>query len=50
MRLAPDQGGEIIGTIASGTNVTAIGYTDRWYKIEYDGMTGYVNKNLFSAE
>ena len=50
MRQTPAQDGEIINTIASGTNVTAVGYTDRWYKIEYDGVTGYVNKNLFAAE
>lgn len=50
MRQAPAQDGEIINTIASGTNVTAIGYTDRWYKIEYNGTIGYVNKNLFTAE
>lgn len=50
MRQTPAQDGEIINTIASGTNVTAIGYTDRWYKVEYDGAVGYVNKNLFAAE
>lgn len=50
MRLEPSQDGEIINTIASGTNVTAIGYTDRWYKVDYNGTVGYVNKNLFAAE
>lgn len=50
MRQTPSQDGEIIQTIASGTSVTAVGYTDRWYKIEYDGNVGYVNKNLFSAD
>ncbi len=50
MRAEPSQDGEIIGTIASETQVTAIGYTDRWYKISYNGAVGYVNKNLFSAE
>ncbi|MCD7765189.1 MAG: SH3 domain-containing protein [Lachnospiraceae bacterium] len=50
MRSEPSQDGEIIGTIASGTQVTAVGYTDRWYKISYNGTVGYVNKNLFSAE
>ena len=50
MRQTPAQDGEILNTIASGTNVKAIGYTDRWYKVEYDGAVGYVNKNLFAAE
>ncbi len=50
MRQTPSQDGEIINTIASGTNVTAVGYTDRWYKIDYNGTIGYVNKNLFAAE
>ena len=50
MRSTPSQDGEIIQTIASGTTLTAVGYTDRWYKVEYDGTVGYVNQNLFSAE
>ncbi len=50
MRQTPSQDGAIIDTIASGTNVTAVGYTDRWYKIEYNGTVGYVNKNLFATE
>lgn len=50
LRSTPTQDGEILGTIASGSNVTAIGYTDRWYKVEADGVVGYVNKNLFAAE
>ena len=50
MRSTPAQDGEIINTIASGTSVTAIGYTDRWYKVEYNGTVGYVNQNLFTAE
>ncbi len=47
VRVTPSQDGSIIDTIASGTIVTALGETDRWYKVEYDGTVGYVNKNLF---
>ena len=47
IRSTPAQDGEIVGTIESGTKVTALGETDRWYKIEYNGTVGYVNKNLF---
>lgn len=50
LRTTPAQDGEIIATIASGTNVTALGETDRWYKVDYDGTVGYVNKNLFAAQ
>lgn len=50
VRSTPAQDGEIIQTIASGTSVTAIGYTDRWYKVDYNGTVGYVNKNLFATE
>jgi uncharacterized protein YgiM (DUF1202 family) len=50
VRQAPSSDGEIINTIASGTVVTVTGYTDRWYKIEYDGTVGYVNQNLFATE
>lgn len=47
IRSTPAQDGEIVGTIASNTIVTALGETDRWYKVEYNGTVGYVNKNLF---
>ena len=46
VRSVPSEEGSILNTIGSGTTVTAVGETDRWYKIEYDGITGYVNKNL----
>ncbi|MDO4298334.1 MAG: SH3 domain-containing protein [Lachnospiraceae bacterium] len=50
LRAKPSQDGEIIQTIASGSGLTAVGYTDRWYKVESNGTVGYVNKNLFSTE
>lgn len=50
LRSTPAQDGDIIQTVASGTSVKAVGETDRWYKVEVDGTTGYVNKNLFSTE
>lgn len=50
VRQTPAADGEIINTISTGTIVKVIGYTDRWYKIEHDGMTGYVNQNLFAVE
>lgn len=47
LREKPTQDGEIINTIASNTTVTVMGYTAKWYKVRYDSMIGYVNKNLF---
>ena len=48
IRQTPSQDGEIIGVVVSGTSVTALGATDRWYKIDYNGTVGYVNRNLFA--
>lgn len=50
VRQTPAADGEIISVVSSGTVVKVVGYTDRWYKIEYDGVVGYVNQNLFAAE
>ncbi len=50
LRATPAQDGEIIQTIASGTGLKALGYTDRWYKVDLNGTIGYVNRNLFSDE
>lgn len=50
LRSAPAQDSEIIKTVPSGSQLTAIGYTDKWYKVDMDGTIGYVNMNLFSAE
>ena len=50
VRKTPSQDGEIIQTIGSGDTVTALGETDRWYKVDINGTIGYVNKNLFNAQ
>lgn len=47
VRETPSSDGQIMGVVSSGTVVKVVGYTDRWYKIEYDGTYGYANKNLF---
>ena len=49
LRQVPSQDGDIIAVVASGTSVTALGSTDRWYKVDYNGTVGYVNRNLFTA-
>lgn len=46
LRSAPSSDAGIIGTIPTDTVVTALGSTDEWYKVEFDGTVGYVNRNL----
>ncbi len=50
LRAEPAQDSEIIKTVPSGSQLTAVGYTDKWYKVDMDGTIGYVNMNLFSTE
>ncbi len=42
---ASDQG-NIIGTVAEGSVITAVGESDNWYRVDVDGTVGYVSKNL----
>ena len=46
VRSVPDEDGNILTTISSETHVTAVGETDNWYKVEYEGVIGYISKNL----
>ena len=46
IRSIPSEDGTVVTTISNGTHITALGETERWYKIEYDGVVGFVNKNL----
>ncbi|MCD8396266.1 MAG: SH3 domain-containing protein [Lachnospiraceae bacterium] len=50
MRDKPAIDGEIIKTIPAETIVTVIGYTERWYLVEYDGLTGYVKKDSYTED
>ncbi len=38
--------GDVVGTVEAGTVVSVIGEADGWYQIDYNGLQGYVNKNL----
>ena len=40
------ENGSVLTALTSGTSVTALGETNRWYKIEYDGTVGFINKNM----
>jgi len=46
LRSLPGENGEVLGTVLTGTTVTALGETDRWYEVDYNGTVGFVNKNL----
>ena len=37
---------DVIGVLNAGSTVTAIGESDSWYQIDFNGSVGYVNKNL----
>jgi cell wall-associated NlpC family hydrolase len=46
MRSAPSTSGDILGTYQSGTSVSVIGINNGWYKVKYDGKTGYIRSDL----
>ena len=41
-------GDNIIGSIPEGVSCTVYGENDRWYKISYEDVIGYVGKNLLN--
>ena len=46
VRSAAGETAEVIGVLNAGTTATAIGESGEWYQIDYNGTTGFVNKNL----
>ena len=46
IRSDASQTSEVLGTVSAGEQVTVIGDADGWYQIDYNGVQGYVNKNL----
>ena len=44
IRADASQTSDVVGTVSAGEKVTVTG--DGWYQVEYNGVTGYVNKNL----
>lgn len=46
IRTEASQTSEVVGTVSAGEKVTVIGDADGWYQIDYNGVQGYVNKNL----
>lgn len=47
-RKEPSTSGEIVQIVSEGTVVSAIGYSDGWYKVEVDGQEVYIIENFLS--
>ena len=46
MRTRPTTDSDILGTYQSGTGVSVIGINNGWYKVQYDGKTGYIRSDF----
>lgn len=46
MRSEPNTSSKILGTYNAGTRMTVLGSENGWYKIKYDGKTGYMRSDL----
>ncbi len=46
IRAGASEDADIMGTLPEGTTATALGETGDWYQVEYEGMVGYIHKNL----
>ena len=49
MRTGPDTSYSSMRVLSTGTSVTLTGYTDKWYRVTYNGETGYVFKTYLST-
>ena len=50
VRQAANTTSDIVGTLARGVRVTVVGELNDWYRIEFDGISGYIMKSLVSEE
>jgi cell wall-associated NlpC family hydrolase len=48
MRSAPSTSGSVLGTYPSGTIMSIIGINNGWYKVQYDGKTGYIRSDFIT--
>ena len=46
MRTAPDVNSELLATLSMGETAYIIGFNCGWYKVQYEGMTGYIRSDL----
>ena len=47
MRSKPATSADILGTYQTGTEMDVIGINNGWYKVQYDGKTGYIRSDFF---
>jgi spore germination cell wall hydrolase CwlJ-like protein len=50
MREGPTLDDSVIKVLAEDTEITVTGYTSDWYRIKYDGKTGYCMKRYATSE
>jgi len=50
VRSGPDTSYPKLGTAAKGSTWTVIAKTGDWYKIDYDGETGYIHGDYLSVQ
>ena len=48
MRSEPSTGASVLGTYSAGTTMTVTGVNGSWYKVSYNGVTGYVRSDYVS--
>lgn len=46
MRSAPDVNSELLATLSQGETAYIIGFNCGWYKVQYNGLTGYIRSDL----
>lgn len=47
MRSGPSTSDSIVGTYNKGTKMNVIGINEGWYKVQYNGKTGYIRSDYF---
>ena len=46
IRASASDTGEVLQTVAPGTQLTALGEEGDWIRVDYDGAVGYIHRNL----
>ena len=46
LRSAPDVNSELLATLSQGETAYIIGFNCGWYKVQYNGLTGYIRSDL----
>jgi uncharacterized protein YgiM (DUF1202 family) len=48
MRSAPSASDPVLGTYQAGTVMSIIGINNGWYKVQYNGLTGYIRSDFMT--